>query len=325
MNTEHLGPVCSKMSHEHVNPRETFGVIPNDVLKHRDDFRTSISHDLSISELHALPTFYGWVDCHIKGTPTNFRMYLAGADDGVAMRFFWAGRYEPLAMKLWVELAKNAPGHILDIGAHTGAYTLAAASVSRSSILSFEPHFMNFSRLNLNIRANGLPTNLLLWMALSDADEYIDFSVATTLDYLSSGGKLGTRGGALNYLVQARRLDSVLGPSDRGDVSMVKLDVEGSELRVLRGGRVTFESSKPVCLFECTDPVSAPAIEDELLSIGYQIYVVDESNDSLTSAPYLQPIYSDDGALDRSRINRLAVPSGAGWWDDTLKPWRSRC
>jgi len=58
-------------------------------------------------------------------------------------------------LSTWSDLTSKVKGFILDIGAHTGVFSLAAMNInSNANIISFEPHFMNFSKLPLNIRAN---------------------------------------------------------------------------------------------------------------------------------------------------------------------------
>src|SRR4051812_21341735 len=81
----------------------------------------------SFGELLALPPYFGWVDC--VAYKKEFRMLLGGADDGVVLQFFWNGGYEQTTMRAWCQLAQHVE-FALDIGAHTGAYTLAAKSAN---------------------------------------------------------------------------------------------------------------------------------------------------------------------------------------------------
>ena len=81
-----------------------------------------------------MPELFDWVNCDV-GVENKFHMFLGGKDDGVALRFFWNGSYEKYTLKIWSELAKKIKGFALDIGAHTGCYSLAAlaAAVAASS------------------------------------------------------------------------------------------------------------------------------------------------------------------------------------------------
>jgi len=87
------------------------------------------SGQLDITQLAALPPLYDWVHC--SSGHSGFRMMLAADDDGIALRFFWNGSYEKTTLKAWAHYAKKV-GFAIDIGAHTGAYTLAAMVFSKA-------------------------------------------------------------------------------------------------------------------------------------------------------------------------------------------------
>ena len=119
-------------------------------------------NEFGIRDLMSMPAYWGWVDC--DSGHSRFRMFLGGNDDGVALRFYWNGCYESTTLRAWALLAKKAR-FVLDIGAHTGAYSLAALAANPDcEVASFEPHFMNFSRLSLNLRSNGFSTRNAYWL-----------------------------------------------------------------------------------------------------------------------------------------------------------------
>lgn len=80
--------------------------------------------------------YYGDVEVEVPGAPA-FTMY-SEADDNVAYTyFFWgAGSYETMSTALFVELAKSS-SNVLDIGAHTGLFTLAAGAANRDARLHY--------------------------------------------------------------------------------------------------------------------------------------------------------------------------------------------
>jgi hypothetical protein len=63
------------------------------------------------------------------------KMWLAGNDDGVALRFHHGYVYEPVSLAAW-QACCECGGVAIDVGAHTGVYTLAAyaAGARRVSI-----------------------------------------------------------------------------------------------------------------------------------------------------------------------------------------------
>ena len=65
------------------------------------------------------------------------------------------GNFEGETLRLWYEISKEVNGLVLDIGAHSGIYSLVAASANKqSSIVAFEPHPNNFDLLCKNIQIN---------------------------------------------------------------------------------------------------------------------------------------------------------------------------
>ena len=76
--------------------------------------------------------------------------------------------------------------------------------------------------------------------------------------------------------VKVKRLDQ-LENIIHSDVSLIKLDVEGHELSVLKGAETLIMKSKPIILFEhLSDEINegtSPVIKD-LLSKGYEMYVL---------------------------------------------------
>ena len=73
-----------------------------------------------------------------------------------------------------------------------------------------------------------------------------------------------------SYEVVTSRLDDVL---EGKRVDLIKVDVEGEELAVLRGARSILHSLHPKVIFECTNAhLHRVELFGELQSIGYSIY-----------------------------------------------------
>ena len=263
-------------------------------------------NDFALAELQSLPKFFDWVTCR-TGTGAEFRMFLAGGDDGVALRFYWNGRYEAHTLKLWSSLAARLEGIKIDIGAHTGAYTLAALAANRENVvLTFEPHFMNFARLNMNLRANGFSTKRSYMLAVGERPEKKTFSIATDIDYLSTGGSIGARNGAFNTEVQVVHIDGLLTRDHHKNVSLVKLDVEGYEPACLAGMMNVLRESRPTLFFECIDEAAGAACEQVLSALGYHFFEVDDLAGRITAVERISPTKDSRGKVVMHRLNRIA-------------------
>jgi FkbM family methyltransferase len=123
------------------------------------------------------------------------------------------------------------PGELfVDVGANIGAYSVLAASIPGTRCAAFEPAPETFERLAENIRLNDFGSRVSAnQMAIGNEDGQLLFTRG--LD--SVNHVVAPDDNVANQIsVPVRRLDSVLG--DEAPVVM-KIDVEGYELRVLEG------------------------------------------------------------------------------------------
>ena len=269
-----------------------------------------VPQNFTLRELLQKPQFFDWVDCRVNDK--QFLMFLAGADDAVAMRYFWNGRYEAFTLSLWSSLAESTDGIILDVGAHTGVYSLAALAAGASEVHSFEPHFANFARMQLNFRGNGFHLNHAHMLAVGGRSEWSTFHLPTALEYLSTGGGLTERQNARQFPIEVVALDEFLELTARGRVGVMKIDVEGLEPDVLRGAADILVQSKPIIFFECIDAVSGASVRDILAACGYTFFIVCDDSAQLQPIDNIEPEFEDDGTINMSRLNRIAVPDSGG-------------
>jgi FkbM family methyltransferase len=139
----------------------------------------------------------------------------------------------------------------LDGGANIGAVTLPVAATGRAECLAFEPEPRNAARLAENAELNGLQNVTVIEAALWSAPGAVTLRV---------GGTTGTGTHAVveqddedMASIPATTIDEL---SERGRRApdVVKLDVEGAELEVLRGAAATLEAGAIRELFVETHP-----------------------------------------------------------------------
>lgn len=278
-------------------------------------------NEFGITELLAKPPYWGWVRC--ANGAERFQMLLGGADDGVALRFYWNGSYERTTLAAWGWFARRG-GCIIDVGAHTGAYTLAAfaAAGPGSRVVSFEPHFMNFARLNLNLRANGFPTADACMLGVGASDEILPFTIRTGLDYLTTGGTVGSREGGFTQNIRVVPLDEFLPRELRPTVGLVKIDVEGFEAQCLAGMHALLEEAHPTIFFECIDGTAGAEVQATLTDYGYRFYLVDDRDGSVSAVDEIVPQLDASGRPLMHRLNRVATrDENPDWVERALGPF----
>ena len=265
----------------------------------------SFENNFNINELSQMPELFDWVNCDV-GVENKFHMFLGGKDDGVALRFFWNGSYEKYTLKTWSELAKKIKGFALDIGAHTGCYSLAALAANKNlNVLSFEPHYINFARLILNFNANKFNTNNIFMCCVGDENKFVPFSTFSRVGYLTSGGSVGHRSGATVNSIPQVALDSFLIDEVIQNINLIKIDVEGYEANVLKGMKKIL-GLKPTIFFECIENNSAKLTQEILSSYGYIFFEIDDLTGKITKVKNLEPQFSQDNKLVMHKLNRIA-------------------
>ncbi len=193
------------------------------------------------------------------------------------------GYWEPLETEIFRSLLR--PGAlVIDVGANFGHYALTAANAigPKGLVIAFEPQPETFALLDANRKL--LPQDNLL--AVQAGLGAVDGSMEIHTDTANPGGHSfydwnlrGTAGSS--HLVPVQALDSFLSERvhDRA-VNVIKIDVQGFEMEVLRGAVRTIERDKPAVLCEVTPEVlhRAGSGVEELLgffrTLGYRAEVL---------------------------------------------------
>lgn len=131
---------------------------------------------------------------------------------------------------------------VLDIGANIGWYSLNFSNwLGKSgSVISFEPSKRNCDRLLDNARANGFDNIRIEHCALGDREDTVPLFMGADDD--CGGFRLTQNTSQLHEMTQMNRLDTLLNSEEKNHVSIIKIDVEGSEPLVIKGGAETFAS-----------------------------------------------------------------------------------
>lgn len=188
----------------------------------------------------------------------------------------------------------------LDVGANVGTYTVLASGVCGAETIAFEPDPETQVRLKRNLEVNGLDQRVrVLACAVGAERNEVAFTIGLdTVNRLASAGDPKTR------TVRMETLDEVVGA---GQPAMMKVDVEGAELGVLRGAEgVLARPSLRVIELETVVPESAAILARH----GFKAACYDPFHRALSERSSAcrssNALYVRDWALVASRLQTAA-------------------
>jgi FkbM family methyltransferase len=177
------------------------------------------------------------------------------------------GDLEPAEARVLCERAAPRTCAI-DVGAHAGYFTLvlAAAVGPGGRVLAFEPYEPAVALLRANLARNTV-TNVDVYASAAGAhDGFVDLAVNDKDAMLTSRAD----GCGRRVRVPCVRLDAAWREAGAPPVSALKVDVEGAELSVLRGGPEVIQRCRPPILLEANTPEELAPLVAELEPLGYR-------------------------------------------------------
>jgi len=177
--------------------------------------------------------------------------------------------FEPTSVQVLRAISKSG-GLFLDIGAHTGVYSLILATSSLRCI-AIEPNPLAFARLVSHIRINQLSEWIVpLNLAASD-DQCFKTSRWTSakgFGWIASGTSIRESQVPLQgiFPVLCMKLDDIVRIINNLKISQlfIKIDVEGHEVEVLRGAKSLVNYYKPDILVEILSKEKALEVQNAL-------------------------------------------------------------
>jgi len=179
------------------------------------------------------------------------------------------------------------PGDVfVDIGSNIGLFTLIVASRVGNSghVYAFEPYAKTYKRLLANVQLNHLTNVSCYQLALSDEETQTDMAVS--LDGYDAWNSLAQPIAGNSFAVEKVNCTTWNKFAQEnnlvGWVTMMKIDVEGWEVHVLKGGYDTLSrTDAPILQVEFTEEASKSAgsscaeLYHMLEELGYQMFIYD--------------------------------------------------
>ncbi len=122
---------------------------------------------------------------------------------------------------------------VWDIGAHCGYTVLISSRMigPRGRCIAFEPNPRNRQLLGLHLKWNRVENVAVLPYAISGADGELSFG----WDYAQRDSSITSHLGGTGWKVPVRHVDGLIATGEAPAPTVLKIDVEGAELDLLRG------------------------------------------------------------------------------------------
>ena len=217
----------------------------------------------------------------------NIRI-ITSLSDHIESQVFWQG-FQEADEGVIVLLKRQLPvnGVFIDIGANIGTFTLVAARRALlGQVHAFEPSAHHFARLARNVELNHFDNVVLNRKGLYDQPgEAILFLPSQAGEMNNSGAAslytCGTEGaGQVSEAVSLVRLDDYIRDRSIERVDIIKIDIEGAEIKALEGARETIMRFRPLVFMELDldNLARAGRSADEVLelwnSLNYEVFII---------------------------------------------------
>jgi len=203
-------------------------------------------------------------------------LWALNPSDFVHQDVFWHGTKD--TWDVWHVLRILEQGAVIvDVGSNFGYYAiyLGGELGGGTRVLAFEPFSKNYERLQRNIHLNDLHETVTAFpLALSDQDDKARIQVRARNN---SGSARIIKNGGEGEAIETAKLDNIWASAMEKDAScsLIKIDVEGHEISVLRGAIRLLKEHRPCILIEIDPPRLAEAgssveeVQDFLDQLGY--------------------------------------------------------
>lgn len=222
----------------------------------------------------------GWRWCPIEapgGVRFGVMVDPAAPDEVTAALLAGGGPIDWTTVQLMLDMVK--PGDVVvDLGAHVGTFTLAAAAAG-CKVVAFEASPANAALLGASVARNGFLDVHVVNAAVGDEPGQISFFAEGPYGFVEFRDE---DAGRSELVVPAVTVDALLHEVGLDPVAFVKMDVEGSEIRAVRGMAdllggdgappVLFESNGHTLHFYGARPTDLLAEMDRL---GYRSHLVE--------------------------------------------------
>lgn len=203
--------------------------------------------------------------------------------DLIDHKILFAGEYEHetnYVLRKYVKLGD----HVIEAGANAGTETLLLSRLvgDQGKVWAFEPVPHLHKKLQFNCELNKITNVEFELYAIGDSDDQIDFYIADP-SFVNQG--MGTRykiHQKVNNRITVEQvcLDTFVNKSKIDNLNFIKMDIQGAEIDLLRGGEFAIRKHNPLIFLEAGEGWSdLGELYDWLITNGHEIYLLKDGQE----------------------------------------------
>lgn len=204
-------------------------------------------------------------------------------DDYFEGTYLW-NFYEISCLQIIRAILKEEDSFV-DIGTNKGLISLQALSIigSKGHVFCFEPNPELVSYINKNFKINFFKNFTVINRPLSNIKEKVKFAIGKQHAFSKITTSINqTKFDVEKYLdLETIKFDEYIYDSVENieNISLVKIDAEGHDIKIIIGMKKFLSNIKPTLIFEYSDDQSAYLHElNEIITpLGYKIYLVSDN------------------------------------------------
>jgi len=230
-------------------------------------------------------------------------------NENIDSAIYYAGCFEPYVTRAIENMCREGMT-VLDAGANVGCHTLRLAKLVGPSgkVVAFEPAPWALSKLRRNVELNGFQNIVIESLALSNENKRNQEITLCASWPISSAGIDASQLHPLHHGYMTRvaadfvTLDHYVESNSIDTIDLIKLDVDGYELRVIQGAVKTLRACNPIILMEL-QPWGLAEVGDSaeelvclISELGYKFY----------SEKTMKPFLDTDAMIQAALRGRIA-------------------
>lgn len=204
------------------------------------DLGYNVVRPFSNRQAKEIKKFYKFIDSKkdIDASTIQYGKYKFPIFEGEVQTLY--NKYGMDKVKHKKKLEKKA---IIDAGAYIGDSSVVLAEYTKDKVYAFEPIDENYNKLLKTIKLNNME-NKIIPEKLSIGDNNNPKVMYSYLDHMYTAN---SKYGKVKYFVKSTTIDDFV-KENNIKVGVIKSDIEGDEMNLLKGAKQTILKQKPVLL-----------------------------------------------------------------------------